>query len=241
MERSEFITGPMMKIGSMVYDPLPLICSIFLPLILGVEAATFIAMPFGPTPLMEPEYWFAIVSVSIVFVLLVPFIIGFAQASWGILTFALVVSIIAMIWQLFMIVWWIILLITCDGTVECADNLDYMGVVTGVFTGPTTRFLVSFIFIIVMFFVEFMVIAAEFRARRILYLARAAAAPIILAEYSAAHHQYRKRMAATKAIYQAQEQIARDTAGKDLATQLGSADPPRRTIYAAASAPQKDE
>lgn len=193
------------RAGSLVYDPLALICSFAIPLALALEACTFIGTPFGNNELMVPEYWFTVISIAYTLVWFIFFIMAFGMAGLGMMTFALVLTIIGAAWQLFMVIYWIVLLVTCDSSTQCADNVDCTGAVVGVYSGPTSRFIASLVGIIVMFFVKVMAIAAEFHARKLLLSAKATLGTLMVTQYASTRREHSERKVEAEALRAARE------------------------------------
>jgi hypothetical protein len=120
-------------------------------LVIGVEACLVIGLPIGPGSIATNLYWW---TLMLMFALLViaHLLISVASVAWssrGPAIAAIVFFIVSMGWRIWAIVYFVLMLATCDGDLRCADNLDCLGGVTGVYSGPTASFLGLFIVTII--------------------------------------------------------------------------------------------
>lgn len=162
------------SIGSVILNGGAIFAIIFNAAMIALEFAAEIAIPFGNggADIMSMTYWVFVLTPGVAMIPLVFFVLGVALASAALLTAAIAFYFIICLWQLFAVIWFIILLVTCDGTLQCASNMLCDGTTSGTYTGPTIQFIVIFAAVLVMLIAEFVALCVAFAGRRVLVHAR---------------------------------------------------------------------
>ena len=114
--------------------------------LLAVWSCTIVAMPFGDSdPLTSLTFWNWVLVSGISMFPLFFLAIAAGLARMALATIALVFYVIALIYQAITFAYFVVIIFTCDGDVQCADNLTCDGTLTGVYSGLTIRFIMLFI------------------------------------------------------------------------------------------------
>jgi hypothetical protein len=142
------------------------ILMIMMPIVIGVEACLMIGMPMGPGNMIAKLfYWTLVFMIAVPTMGNVMFSMAVGGALKGAIVGAIIFYIISIAWRIFVIVYLALILATCEGDVSCADNIDCAGTLTGVYGGPSARYLGLFIMAIITFLVHVAAILICFSTR----------------------------------------------------------------------------
>lgn len=146
---------------------------VLLPTVMLCEYGAMIGDSFAGEHVMKSlTYWTWIVTVSFPVLPYVFTVIGVGLGRVGMITGGIVLYAIAFAWQIWVIVFAVLLFADCEGEIHCADNLSYVGIITGPYGGPSTRFLFMFVSFIIMAISEIIAIGIIFSARHVLLIIR---------------------------------------------------------------------
>jgi hypothetical protein len=130
---------------------------VLVPLLLAVEACLAVDFQIGPgNELASIVFWILVLGLGVPMFGEMLYSLGLITGSAGAVLAAMIFYIVAWGWTFFAMIWWILMLVTCDGDVNCADNIDCLGVPSGPYGGPTGRFIGIFVLLIIGFILYLM-------------------------------------------------------------------------------------
>jgi hypothetical protein len=165
--------GPSTTLGGFAFTGGMVFMVLFFPFILVCEYGAMIGSSFaGEYQLTSLTYWTWIVTVTfpVLSFCMMTLAIGLGRAAVS--TGALILYGIALAWQLYAIIYGVLMFADCEGDIHCAANLSYIGAVIGPYAGPSVRFLFIFSATIAMALVEIIACGVLFAARRLMIAAR---------------------------------------------------------------------
>lgn len=166
MKKSGIFGSPWMRGGAIVVI-------VLLPIILGCEYGTFIGIPFGnENELLSLTYWTLLITSVFPILPFIFFILGVGLGKTAILTASLAIFIVATLWQIYTFIYLLIIFATCEGDLQCAENLACDTTILHPYRGPTNRFIAAFASVIAMLVVELIAIGVSFATRALLLSAR---------------------------------------------------------------------
>ena len=139
--------------------------------LLACEYGLMIGASFaGESLLTSLTYWTWIVTVTYPIIPYVVAVLAVSLAVPGLATFGIVLYVLALIVQCWIIFWHMLMFVDCEFDIHCADNISYIGVITGPYGGPSIRFLFLFVVLLAMAIAEIVMMGVLFYARRILII-----------------------------------------------------------------------
>jgi hypothetical protein len=121
-----------------------LLVEVIFPLVFLLESTVFLAFPFGTNEIETLLYWSIIVMFVISMIPYICFVVGITIGNKACMIFSLTIFFLALIYRVYIFIYLLFILVTCDGDLYCADNYTCDGIVTGAYTGPTIRYLIIF-------------------------------------------------------------------------------------------------
>jgi hypothetical protein len=120
------------------------VVTLFVQMIVALAyTATEVGLPFGDG--IGVTYWALVFTIGTTAVAILFFALSTLYLSRVVRTTSIVLWIVALLWQIFSVIWMIIIYIGCDADTQCAGNRACDGTTLGPYSGASSRFLALFI------------------------------------------------------------------------------------------------
>lgn len=141
---------------------------IFCALLTGIEACLLVGLPIvaAGSLLMSWYYWMILVMLTFDVMSGLMFAIALARSSLGTMTAAIAFYILACVWHVVAVIFFVLVLLTCEGDPMCAANLTCSGTILGAYAGPSGRFVTFFSVTAAMVLLHLAGIIVSFMARQ---------------------------------------------------------------------------
>lgn len=147
-EKADPLSG-FSALGSLIFDGGPAVVAVLEFLALGVLACCMFGLPVDTGSLVASFwFWMFIALVALGTLGLMTLTIGLARAGIGALTFAMLFLGLGAIWGAVVMGLMIFMLFACSAAMMCGDDYDCSGAVVAPYTGPTGRFIATFVVVI---------------------------------------------------------------------------------------------
>jgi hypothetical protein len=157
------------RLGSQYASFGVIVTFILYPIAHALEYCTFFGLSFGnDSELESPTYWFFLLAIAIPVVPWLTFILCVSIGRLGLGVVTIIFGLLAIIYQAIVIGYSMVIFATCEGDLQCADNMQCDGSTYKPYGGPSTRFILLFAFMIAMFLVELLLLGVVYSVTRIL-------------------------------------------------------------------------